>query len=113
MAQKGVKLGTISSQQIFTTLNKWHGVDIAFRRILYSSNKSVKIAVLEKASGSVLWERPVFALSARLNASEIDGVLGLRKNGRSFSVEDEAYLEKGLVDFQGRWPIHVLIGLVC
>ncbi|KAJ4717650.1 hypothetical protein OWV82_012500 [Melia azedarach] len=95
MTQKGVKLGTISSQQIFTTLNKWHGLNTALRRILYSSNKSVKNAVSEKISGSVLWERAVFALSARLNSHEIDGVLGRREKGGSLSIEEEAYFREG------------------
>lgn len=29
MAEKGVKLGTITSQQIFTAMKKWHGLNTA------------------------------------------------------------------------------------
>ncbi|XP_024047737.1 uncharacterized protein LOC102613028 isoform X2 [Citrus sinensis] len=97
MAERGIKLGTISSQQIFTTLNKWHGLNTALRRILSKSNKKVKNAVSDKVSGSVLWERAVYALSARVNAKEIDGVLELRENGKRLSLEEETYLREGLV----------------
>ena len=97
MTERGIKLGTISSQQIFTTLNKWHGLNTALRRILSKSNKKVKNAVSDKVSGSVLWERAVYALSARVNAKEIDGVLELRENGKRLSLEEETYLREGLV----------------
>lgn len=97
MAERGIKLGTISSQQIFTTLNKWHGLNTALRRILSKSNKRVKNAVSDKVSGSVLWERAVYALSARVNAKEIDGVLELRENGKRLSLEEEAYFREGFV----------------
>ncbi|KAJ0054204.1 hypothetical protein Pint_01958 [Pistacia integerrima] len=97
MAHKGIKLGTISSHQIFSTLNKWHGLNTALRRILHSKSKSVKNVVSDKVSGSVLWERAVFALSARLNAEEIDGLLELREKGKSLSVEEEAYFREALV----------------
>lgn len=97
MAERGVKLGTISSQQIFTTLNKWHGLNTALRRILGKSNKRVKNAVSHKVSGSVLWGRAVYALSARVNAKDIDGVLELRENGKRLPLEEEAYLREGFV----------------
>lgn len=97
MAHKGIKLGTISSHQIFSTLNKWHGLNTALRRILHSKSKSVKNVVSDKVSGSVLWERAVFALSARLNAEEIDGLLELRGKGKSLSIEEETYFREALV----------------
>ncbi|XP_010552507.1 PREDICTED: uncharacterized protein LOC104822845 [Tarenaya hassleriana] len=34
MSHKAIKLGTIRSHQIFTTLNKWHGLNASLRRIL-------------------------------------------------------------------------------
>ncbi|XP_044465506.1 uncharacterized protein LOC123195748 isoform X2 [Mangifera indica] len=97
MTQEGIKLGIISSHQIYSTLNKWHGLDTALRRILHSKSKSVKNAISNKVSGSVLWERAVFALSARLNAEEIDGVLELRDKGKGLSLEEEAYFREALV----------------
>ncbi|XP_052178697.1 uncharacterized protein LOC127792286 [Diospyros lotus] len=100
MAEKGVKLGTISSQQIFTTLNKWHGLSAALRRVIHSSDSAgsnLKAVATGKASASVLWSRAVFALSARLNASEIDGVLELSGKGRSVSVEEASYFREALV----------------
>lgn len=97
MAERGIKLGTISSQQIFSTLNKWHGLNTALRRILSKSNKRAKNAVSDKVSGSVLWERAVYALSARVNAKEIDEVLELRENGKRLPLEEEAYFREGFV----------------
>ncbi|KAF5948489.1 hypothetical protein HYC85_014446 [Camellia sinensis] len=100
MAQKAVQLGTISSHQIFTTLNKWHGLNTALRRVLQSnalSRSTSKTAVSEKASSSVLWSRAVFALSARSNVKEIDGVLGLSDKGKSVSVEEASYFREAIV----------------
>ncbi|KAK9996998.1 hypothetical protein SO802_021684 [Lithocarpus litseifolius] len=59
MVEKGVKLGTISSHQIFTTLSKWHGLNTALRRVIQSNNAASKSAVVDKASPSVLWDRAV------------------------------------------------------
>ncbi|XAR55322.1 hypothetical protein NMG60_11035366 [Bertholletia excelsa] len=97
MAEKGVKLGTISSQQIFTTLSKWHGLNTALRRILDANTPTTsksKTAVSEKVSTSVLWSRAVFALSARLNAKEIEGVLGLGEKGKNVSLEEASYFRE-------------------
>ncbi|CAL5406251.1 unnamed protein product [Camellia sinensis] len=100
MAQKAVQLGTISSHQIFTTLNKWHGLNTALRRVLQSnalSRSTSKTAVSEKASSLVLWSRALFALSARSNVKEIDGVLGLSDKGKSVSVEEASYFREAIV----------------
>lgn len=51
----------------------------------------------EKASSSVLWSRAVFALSARSNVKEIDGVLGLGDKGKSVSVEEASYFRDAIV----------------
>lgn len=51
----------------------------------------------EKASSSVLWSRAVFALSARSNVKEIDGVLGLGDKGKSVSVEEASYFREAIV----------------
>lgn len=95
MAYKGIKLGTISSNQIFTTLNKWHGLNTALRRIL--NRNAFKTAVSDKVSGSGLWDRAVFALSARSNAEEIDGVLGFEEKGKSLSIEEASYFREAIV----------------
>ncbi|XVF21040.1 hypothetical protein REPUB_Repub12eG0056200 [Reevesia pubescens] len=95
MAHKGVKLGTISSHQIFTTLNKWHGLNTALRRILIEN--SSKTVVFNKLSISGLWDRAVFALSARSNAEEIDGVLEFEEKGKSLSIEEASYFREAIV----------------
>ncbi|KAF8016733.1 hypothetical protein BT93_H2069 [Corymbia citriodora subsp. variegata] len=96
MVEKGVKLGTITSQQIFTAMKKWYGLNTALRRIL-ESNCASKTAVSEKVTGSALWSRAVFALSTQCNAKEIDGILGLKEKGRSLSVEEASYLREAIV----------------
>ncbi|KAL4620024.1 hypothetical protein ACB092_06G124300 [Castanea dentata] len=97
MVEKGVKLGTISSHQIFTTLSKWHGLNTALRRVIQSNNAASKSAVVDKASPAVLWDRAVFALSARCNAQEIDGVLGLSEKGKGLSKEEASYFREAFL----------------
>ncbi|KAI4308395.1 hypothetical protein L6164_031475 [Bauhinia variegata] len=96
MAEKGVRLGTITSHQIFTTLNKWHGLNTALRRILQKNN-GMKSAVTDKVSLSTLWDRAVYTLSARCNAAEIDRALGLSEKGNSMSIEEVSYFEEAIV----------------
>ncbi|KAM7498353.1 hypothetical protein LguiA_022767 [Lonicera macranthoides] len=99
MAQKGVKLGAISSHQIFKTLSKWHGVETALRRIVNSSsaNPRTKRALSHNVSTMKLWDRAVFTLSARLNAKEVDGVLGLGEKGKSVSIGEASYYREAVV----------------
>lgn len=96
MVEKGVSLGTISSHQIYSTLNKWHGLSTALRRVI-QNNSGFRNAVVDKVSGSVLWDRAVWALSARCNAKEIDGVLDLGEKGRSLSLEEVSYFREAVV----------------
>ncbi|XP_065630717.1 uncharacterized protein LOC112036226 [Quercus suber] len=100
MVEKGVKLGTISSRQIFTTLSKWHGLNTALRRVIQSNNAASKSAVVDKASPSVLWDRAVFALSARCNAQEIDGVLGLSEKWKGLSIEEASYFREAFLSLR-------------
>ncbi|CAL0308631.1 unnamed protein product [Lupinus luteus] len=92
MAEKGVLLGTITSQQIFVTLNKWHGVTAALRSVLQTATNC---PVSDRALPAVLWDRAIFALSARCNANEIDGFEEIGKN--SLSVEEASYLKESFV----------------
>lgn len=89
MAQKGVKLGNISSQQIFATLSKWHGLNTALRQILQPGIKNSNRTLTGKLTDSVLWGRALFALSVRLNAEEMDD--------KKMSVEEASYYKEGLV----------------
>ncbi|EXC21597.1 hypothetical protein L484_001457 [Morus notabilis] len=97
MAYQGVKLGTISSHQIFSTLNKWHGLSAALGRIIQSNNSPKTAVVSDKVSKSVMWDRAVFTLSARCNAVEIDGVLSLGEKGKSLSMEEASYYREAVV----------------
>lgn len=44
-----------------------------------------------------MWDRAVFALSARCNAAEIDGVLSLREKGKSLSMEEASFYREAVV----------------
>ncbi|XP_074309250.1 uncharacterized protein LOC141643829 [Silene latifolia] len=97
MAERGIELGQITSHQIFTTLNKWHGLSNTLRRILQSNSGSTN-AVSAKVSTSVLWDRAIFAYSARLNSKEIDGVVGLVGDRKKvMTVEESSYLKDAVV----------------
>ncbi|KAK9750074.1 hypothetical protein RND81_02G171500 [Saponaria officinalis] len=97
MAERGIELGQITSHQIFTTLNKWHGLSNTLRRIL-QSNSSSKISLSGKVSTSVLWDRAVFAHSARLNPKEVEGIVGLEgERKKVMTVEESSYLKEAVV----------------
>uniref|UniRef100_A0A6N2N0U8 Uncharacterized protein n=1 Tax=Salix viminalis TaxID=40686 RepID=A0A6N2N0U8_SALVM len=100
MTQKGIQLGAITSSQIFSTLNKWHSLDTVLRRIILQNNSNIALKSrnsISKVSSSVLWDRAVFALSARSNAKEIDEILGLEEKGKSLSVEEASYFREAAV----------------
>ncbi|KAL9360618.1 hypothetical protein Peur_048741 [Populus x canadensis] len=100
MTQKGIQLGAITSSQIFSTLNKWHRLDTVLRRILLQNNSNIALKsrnAISKVSSSVLWDRAVFALSARSNAKEIDEILGLEEKGKNLSVEEASYFREAFV----------------
>lgn len=100
MTQKGIQLGAITSSQIFSTLNKWHRLDTVLRRILLQNNSNTALKsrnAISKVSSSVLWDRAVFALSARSNAKEIDEILGLEEKGKNLSVEEASYFREAFV----------------
>ena len=119
MAYSGVRLGIISSHQIFSTLNKWHGLGTALGRIVRSSAPS-RTAVSEKVSKAVLWDRAVFARSARCKGEDIDGILSLGEKGKSLSVEEASYyreavvalmLAKEVIEVQHGWRANAIADL--
>ncbi|KAI4378263.1 hypothetical protein MLD38_015765 [Melastoma candidum] len=98
MAHKGVKLGVISSQQVFSALKKWHSVNNALSRVLEARSSSGKQVFSGKMSESVLWSRAVFAASGWMDKEEIDRVLDLKGRGRgSLSAEEAAYMREAVV----------------
>ncbi|EEF37072.1 uncharacterized protein LOC8282564 [Ricinus communis] len=101
MAHKGIRLGAITSNQIFSTLNKWHHLDTALRRMVVESGNKItsrsRKGISDKVSGSVLWERAVFALSVRSNAKEIDEILELDEKGKNLSLEEASYFRDAIV----------------
>lgn len=110
MAQKGIKLGTISSHQIFTVLSKWQGLSTSLKQILNVSNsKNPRKAVSIRNNNSVLnlWERAIFASCVPLNAEESSGL----------SLEEETYyreamsalnLAKEVIRVQQKWRANAI-----
>ncbi|TMX05674.1 hypothetical protein EJD97_011741 [Solanum chilense] len=108
MTQKGIKLGTISSHQIFTVLSKWHGLSTALKQILDGNNSNSRKAVSVRNNSVLnLWERAVFASSVRLNAEESGGL----------SLEEETYykeamsalnLAKEVIRVQQKWRANAI-----
>lgn len=91
MAEKALRLGAITSRQIFTSLNKWHGLTGALRRVLHTPDYN-------KASPAVLWDRAVFAMLSQCNAEEINRVLGFgEKENSVLSVEEASYFKESVV----------------
>ncbi|KAK3002649.1 hypothetical protein RJ639_019114 [Escallonia herrerae] len=101
MVHSAIKLGTISSQQVFTALTKWHGLNTALKQIIQSNNAtgatSRDRAVLNKGSTSALWAKAVRVLGVRQNAKEIDGVLGLGDKGKNMSVGEASYYREAIM----------------
>lgn len=129
MVERGVMLGTISSQEIFTTLNKWHSPRTAIERILGKSGDSLSInsrrnlikrgdSTKKRGKSSApavssylvnLWDMAVSRLSARLNAKE--------SLGRDVKVEDDSFykeamaalkLAKEVIEVQQGWRANAI-----
>lgn len=88
MARHAIKAGTITSQQIFTTLNKWHGLSAALRRVLQT--KSTRVP--DRISPAALWDRAVFAMSGQCapNSEEEE------ENKNVLSFEEASYLKESV-----------------
>lgn len=109
MTQRAIRLGTISSYQIFTTLTKWHSPTTALNQIL-NVNSVSKMRVVNKknrVSSSNLWDTAVFKFSSALSEQELDVVFD-----KSISVEESSYykeamaalkLAKEVIRVQGNW----------
>ncbi|KAL6578163.1 hypothetical protein OROMI_010491 [Orobanche minor] len=109
MTKRAIKLGTISSHQIFTTLTKWHSPTTVLNQILNVDPGSRTRLVTKKNrfSTSNLWDTAVFRFSSGLCEQELDGILDKR-----ISVEEGSYykdamaalkLAKEVISVQGMW----------
>ncbi|XP_060213515.1 uncharacterized protein LOC132640779 isoform X1 [Lycium barbarum] len=108
MAQKGIKLGTISSHQIFTVLSKWHGLNTALKQILDGSNSNPRKAVSVRNNSVLsLWERAVFASSVRLNAQEKGG-LSLEEDTYYRETTGALNLAKEVIRVQQKWRANAI-----
>ncbi|MED6122598.1 hypothetical protein PIB30_041222 [Stylosanthes scabra] len=100
MAERGVRMGTITAQQVFATLSKSHGLTEALRRVLLAGGNASKSPVRNKrrASPAVLWDRAIFTTSARCDDAEIDRILGFGEKGKiSMSREEASYFKEAIV----------------
>lgn len=94
MVQKAIKLGNISSHQIYTTLTKWHSPTTALRQILNtesSTSRTRAVTKKNKISGYNLWESAVFKLSSGLSEQEINQI-----SEKNVTVEDISYYREAL-----------------
>ncbi|GAU38394.1 hypothetical protein TSUD_147620 [Trifolium subterraneum] len=91
MAEKALRLGAITSRQIFTSLNKWHGLTTALKRVLNDSGS-------RKGSPAALWDRAVFVMGKECSGDEIDRVLGFGDKEKSvLSVEEGLYFKESVI----------------
>ncbi|XXG48282.1 hypothetical protein AAC387_Pa02g2779 [Persea americana] len=93
MVHTGVRLGCISSQDVFSTLNKWRGLNGALHCILALDDRKKDA----NAPTSVLWSRALFALSANSKVEDINGLKGVI--GTS-SLEEESYFKEALLSLR-------------
>ncbi|XP_073126799.1 uncharacterized protein [Henckelia pumila] len=117
MAQKAIKLGTISSHQIFTILTKWHSPTTALNRILNLKGGDVNCrrAVRNKknrVTASHLWDSAVFKLSAGLSEQEMNEDFDATINVEEGSYYKEAMaalkLAKEVIDAQAKWRVNAI-----
>ncbi|XP_051139208.1 uncharacterized protein LOC127257002 [Andrographis paniculata] len=115
LTHRAIKLGIISSHEIFTTLNKWHSPTTALNQILNmdSSSKVRTVNKKNKLSLLNLWDSAIFKLSAGLSEHELDGVLDKRITGEEISYYKEAIvalkLAKEVIQCQERWRKNAIL----
>ncbi|RWW37760.1 hypothetical protein BHE74_00057086 [Ensete ventricosum] len=104
LVDHGVRRGTIGSRDVFTALNKWHGLDTALRHIIGPSRLSKRD---EAASASALWSKALFAISARIGTGEIDASLVVAEEKamvpggtRKYSMEEVAYMREAVASLK-------------
>lgn len=117
MAQKAIKLGTISSHQIFTILTKWHSPTTALNQILNLKDDALKcgMAVRNKknrVTTSHLWDSAVFKLSVGLSELEMNGDFDATMNAEEGSYYKEAMaalkLAKEVIKAQAKWRANAI-----
>ncbi|RRT75873.1 hypothetical protein B296_00002813 [Ensete ventricosum] len=104
LVDHGVRRGTIGSRDVFTALNKWHGLDTALRHIIGPGRLSKRD---EAASSSALWSKALFAFSARIGTGEIDASLAVAEEKavvpggtRKYSMEEVAYMREAVASLK-------------
>ncbi|KAL5988050.1 hypothetical protein ACLOJK_035813 [Asimina triloba] len=113
MVHAAVRLGSLGSQQVFSTLNKWHGLDAALRRVIHSRGGKDG-----PGATSVLWSRAIFALGsdpqARSALAELQGKMVCSTR------EEEAYfreaalslrLAKEVIEMHQKWRANAVAHL--
>ncbi|EPS69436.1 hypothetical protein M569_05329, partial [Genlisea aurea] len=109
MIRRGIKLGVISSHQIFTTLTKWHSPTAVLNKILknQSDQKLSSRNRKKRLSVSKLWDTAIFRLSASFNENELVDLLdeGIAKEELSFYKEAVVALNlaKEVISVQQKW----------
>ncbi|CAL9107757.1 unnamed protein product [Musa acuminata var. zebrina] len=104
LVDHGVRRGTIGSRDVFTALNKWHGLDTALRRIIGPGRLSKKD---EAASASALWSKALLAFSVRIGTGEINVSLAVAEEKamvtsgtRKYSMDEVAYMREAVTSLK-------------
>ena len=115
--EQGVRAGNISARDVFSTLNKWRGLNTALRRVIGKEINDDKVPI------SALWSRALLAFSSKVDDREIDAYLGdSLVSNKSNTVEELSYvkeaalsmkLAKEVIEIQRLWRINAVRHLNC
>ncbi|MQM01781.1 hypothetical protein Taro_034538 [Colocasia esculenta] len=98
MVERGVRLGSIGGRDVFSTLNKWHGLHGALRRVIGRRAGAQKD---ENLPISALWSRAVLALSSKLGNEAIDASLGeIVLSSSNYTIEELSYMREAVVSLR-------------
>ncbi|XP_078443804.1 uncharacterized protein LOC144713170 [Wolffia australiana] len=93
LVERGVRLGCIGGRDVFSTLNKWHGLRSALCRVIGRRD--------EKMSISALWSRAVLAVSSKIDGREVDACIGDSLIGNSGNtVEEISYIREAVLSLK-------------
>lgn len=98
LAHRAVRLGAVGSREVFAALNKWHGLRTALRRVVGPARLSRRDD--DAAPASALWSKAVLALSGRIGAEEIEGIVAAAAGGGGggkYTREEVAYMKEAAV----------------
>jgi hypothetical protein len=92
LTDQAILLGKVGSRDIFTVLNKWHGLHKTLHQIARPSTSS---SARNSASQlSLLWSRAVLSRMHKMTLKEIDSFL--TKASKKYTMEEVAYIKEAV-----------------